>query len=135
MLDKAGVSAREIRRRLVLDRRTAVCLVIVSIVSHEVWGAGTVNAPVLGGKERHEKRKHVGVVKKQCGLRGCSSGMGHLEVGLQTFVVMDCGGPDEAEQDGDDGGGIRNCRKAEKTSVAEEELEGDDNNSAEYCKY
>lgn len=48
---------------------------------------------------------------------------------------MDGGGPDEAEQHGNDGGGVGDCRKAEKTSVTEEELEGDDNNSAEYSEY
>lgn len=48
---------------------------------------------------------------------------------------MDGGGPDEPEKDGDDGGGVGDCRKAEKMGVTEEDLEGDDNNSAEYSKY
>lgn len=48
---------------------------------------------------------------------------------------MNCGGPDEAEENRYDGGGIWDRRKCEKAGMAEEELKSNDNDDAKGGKY
>jgi hypothetical protein len=38
ILDKAGVSAREMRRGLMPERKIVICLVIVRMVGKNIWG-------------------------------------------------------------------------------------------------